>query len=116
MARFEWIRIVDVPVKRLTSGEETVIVRSKTEGKKICIVRHRGKLYGLDAKCPHAGGPLDGGFVNEKDQIVCPWHRFAFELETGQSESGGYFVNTWEIKHENHGLWVKIPKKKFWFW
>lgn len=67
----------------------------------------------MNARCPHSGGPLNEGIVNTHDQIVCPWHRFAFDLDTGNSESGGYFVETYETKIENRGLWVKLKKGFF---
>ncbi|MEZ4825891.1 MAG: Rieske (2Fe-2S) protein [Bacteroidia bacterium] len=115
MPRYEWFRITDIPLKSLLEGDSTVIRQSKTEGKNICLVRHKGKIFALNARCPHSGGPLSGGVVNENDQIVCPWHRFAFDLNTGNSDSGGYFVETYETKVENRSLWVKLKKKWFHF-
>ncbi|MDX2248592.1 MAG: Rieske (2Fe-2S) protein [Bacteroidia bacterium] len=115
MPRYEWYRISDIPVKSLLEGDETVIRQSKTEGKNLCLIRHKGKIFALSTRCPHSGGPLAEGRINEHNQIVCPWHRFAFDLETGNSDSGGYFVETYEIKIENRGLWVKLKKRGFWF-
>jgi 3-phenylpropionate/trans-cinnamate dioxygenase ferredoxin subunit len=36
--------------------------------------------------CPHFGGPLAQGAVSvARGEIICPWHRFRFDLSTGQS-------------------------------
>ena len=108
------------PVHRLSQDQaaeaEAAIIPVKGGKKNLCLVRHAGKWHALAAKCPHAGGPLAAGFVNETGKIVCPWHRFAFDLESGHSDSGGYVVKTYQVKEEDGKLWVGIPKKKGWFW
>jgi nitrite reductase/ring-hydroxylating ferredoxin subunit len=48
----------------------------------VVVVRHRGIWYGLDARCSHAGGPLDEGAV-EGGCIECPWHGSRFRLDDG---------------------------------
>ncbi|MEM9985052.1 MAG: Rieske 2Fe-2S domain-containing protein [Bacteroidota bacterium] len=85
--------------------------------KKICLAFYRGEWHALDARCPHANGPLGHGQV-EDGQVVCPWHRFGFDLKTGQSDSGGYYVNTYPVKVKNQRLWVKVkPRRRWWkFW
>ncbi len=35
-----------------------------------------------DDTCPHAGGSLSAGHVRD-GCAVCPWHAWAFDLETG---------------------------------
>jgi len=39
-------------------------------------------FFATENTCPHRGGPLGEGdiIVNE---IVCPWHLWSFEIETG---------------------------------
>ena len=38
------------------------------------------------AACPHKAGPLWEGQVSVKRcEIVCPWHRFRFDLRSGKS-------------------------------
>ncbi|MEM7367826.1 MAG: Rieske 2Fe-2S domain-containing protein [Bacteroidota bacterium] len=89
------------------------LAQLKIEGKKLCLIRCRGAWFVLSDKCSHQGGPLSKGFLNEKEEVVCPWHRFAFDPQTGQSESGGYFVKTYPLIEEGGQLYVEIPKRKF---
>ena len=37
--------------------------------------------------CPHAGGPLADGQLDDS-VVLCPLHAAAFELETGHARSG----------------------------
>jgi nitrite reductase/ring-hydroxylating ferredoxin subunit len=38
----------------------------------------------VDAACPHNQGPLDQGWVREGRTVVCPWHWYRFDLDTGE--------------------------------
>lgn len=93
------------------------LYETKVEKKRLCLAHHQGKWHAMDARCPHANGPLADGKI-EEGQVICPWHRFGFDLKTGQSDSGGYYVNTYPVKVKNQRLWVKInPRKRWWkFW
>lgn len=56
---------------------------------------------------------MAAGFLNEKGEVVCPWHRFAFDPVSGNSESGGYCVSTYSVRELGEDLYVEIPKKKW---
>ncbi len=113
----EWHWIEDVSLNSLLQSEHKSLWEFRVKGKRICITRDEDKLWAFDAKCSHQGGPLAKGFINEQCQVVCPWHRFAFDIKSGQGRNGGYFINTYELKVEDHKLWIKLPKRKSWkFW
>jgi nitrite reductase (NADH) small subunit len=50
----------------------------------LCVAVLNGKVRALDNACPHHGGPLGEG-VLENGKVICPWHAYAFDLETGIS-------------------------------
>ncbi len=37
--------------------------------------------YLVPNTCPHPGGPLKFGYINEKEPIVCPMHHNAYSIE-----------------------------------
>ena len=79
MGRFVKVAsLADVP-----PGATTVVV---VEGKEIALFNHGGTVYALDNTCPHAGGPLAEGTL-EQDLVECPWHGAQFNLKTGSSSS-----------------------------
>lgn len=64
----------------LKEGAREVV---QVEGKNILLLRHRGEVFALDAQCPHMGAPLKNGRITEDGHLICPWHRSAFDLRTG---------------------------------
>ena len=53
----------------------------------IVLVRQGDRVHAMGARCSHAGGPLDGGWVLD-GTLVCPWHGSRYDLETGEPVSG----------------------------
>ncbi|KAJ3132375.1 hypothetical protein HK100_005391, partial [Physocladia obscura] len=48
------------------------------------LVRRGEALFCIEAVCPHSGGPLANGLVEDiEDVLVCPWHHFRFSLRSG---------------------------------
>jgi nitrite reductase (NADH) small subunit len=54
-------------------------------GRAFCVANLNGTISVLDGVCPHEGGPLGEGSI-EAGRVVCPWHGYAFDLQTGESE------------------------------
>ena len=66
--------------KELPAGSKKAV---KVDDAEILLVHtEAGELYALEAKCPHAGAPLEQGAVCN-GRLVCPWHTGTFELATG---------------------------------
>jgi nitrite reductase (NADH) small subunit len=75
-------------VKLCTLAEappEGSVIETAAEGIEICLARHNGELAALDNWCPHRRGPLGQGWI-EGEAVICPWHSWAFNLKTGDTE------------------------------
>ena len=110
----EWHTIQFPNYQQWLAGEGPELQEIKAGGRRICLVRLEDGVRAIDARCPHAGGPLAGGFLDDNRQVVCPWHRFAFDPHTGQSDSGGYFVDCYQVEVTRQGIRVGVPKKRWW--
>ena len=55
------------------------------EGRALCVANVNGAICVLDGTCPHEGGPLGEGTI-EEGRVVCPWHGYSFDVHTGESE------------------------------
>ena len=66
----------------------------------ICLTHFEGKFSALDNKCPHQGGPLGEGSI-ENGLLRCPWHGWDFDPCTG-IPPGGYSdgLKTFEVKEK----------------
>ena len=70
----------------------------------ICLTHFDGKYAALDNKCPHQGGPLGEGSI-ENGWLRCPWHGWDFHPCTGLPP-GGYEdgVPTFAVKIEDNSV------------
>lgn len=110
----EWHRVEDPRAQQVLAQDGlTEILVSR---KRLVLVRWQEQFYCLDARCPHQGGPLGGGYLEKNGELVCPWHRFRFDICSGSGSSGGYFVNTYPVKWENGQLQVALPMRAWWQW
>lgn len=56
----------------------------KVEGKPIAVFNLGGRFYATDDTCPHEGGPLSSGFI-EEENVTCPWHGATFHIVSGKT-------------------------------
>ena len=69
----------------LSPGTRQVV---KVGKRNVLLLHHENQLYAVDNTCPHLKLPLKDGKITETGAIVCPAHRSAFDLRTGE-------VQTW---------------------
>lgn len=53
-------------------------------GRFVCVANVDGEICAMDNVCPHWGGPLGQGRI-ENGKIVCPWHGWQYDPKTGQT-------------------------------
>lgn len=76
--------------------------------KKICIANINGSYSAMDNVCLHQGGPLGQGTI-EKGKVVCPWHGWAYDPQTGAaSHNANAKVAVYPLKIENGDLLVDL--------
>jgi len=73
---------------RLHELKEEIGVCVTLNGKRVALFRVADEVFALNNVCPHEGGPLADGFV-EDDAVMCPLHAWTFDLRTGRVISGG---------------------------
>ena len=64
------------------------------------------RVFALDDRCPHKGGPLSEGIVHGT-QVTCPLHNWVFDLATGQAQGADEGrVVTHPIRVEGGRIWL----------
>lgn len=54
----------------------------RMRGEEMAVFKSNGQLYGVQNICPHEGGQLSKGWL-ENGEVVCPLHGYKFDLKTG---------------------------------
>lgn len=74
----------------------------------LCIANCNGAISAMDNVCPHRGGPLGQGII-EDGKIICPWHAWAFDVKTGvASHTPHAKVDVYDLKIEGDDVLVKL--------
>ena len=76
-------------------------------GKTVCIANVNGEYCAMDDVCPHRGGPLGMGYV-EDGKVICPWHGWQFDARTGMAPQGKAGVAIYQLHIEGGNVFVKL--------
>ena len=56
------------------------------------------RMFALEDRCPHKGGPLSEGIVHG-DRVTCPLHNWVFDMNTGSAQGADQgTVRTYPIR------------------
>lgn len=78
-------------------------------GDQVAVFRlSNGALRAVSAICPHAGGPLADGQIDDK-VVICPLHLNVFELDTGCSRSSQPDLLSYPVEEDADGYVVVRP-------
>ncbi len=102
-----WHRILDVDA--LPEGRVVAV----TVGTHTYAVSHVDGRYGaLDNRCPHQGGPLAEGTL-EDGVLRCPWHGFDYDPVTGQPPGQfGDCVPAHPVEVREDGIHLGLPEDR----
>ncbi|MFC6764438.1 nitrite reductase small subunit NirD [Natrinema soli] len=76
----------------------------------IAIFEVDDEFLAITNVCPHQGGPLAEGKVEEKT-VFCPWHGYEFDLESGdhiQAFSDDLSCVTYDVVVQDDAVHVKV--------
>lgn len=102
----EWFRVLDLD--ELPEGRVKTVVAGH---KSLALTHHQGQYGALDNRCPHQGGPLGEGSI-ENGLLRCPWHGWDYcpltgkppgELEVDDS------LDTFTVEVRTDGVYVGLP-------
>ena len=73
----------------------------------IALFRTDGKICAINNICPHQGGGLAEGDVDD-GKVMCPLHGWMFDLKTGQAMNGSDSVEVYPVKVDGNEVHVRI--------
>ena len=112
-------------IEALESGQRFL---AKISGTEVAVFAHKGRVYAYENRCLHQGGPVGEGmllgrvvavldsqkrllreeFSDTEDQLICPWHGWAYSLETGDCAGlQGARLRKFEVAIEKGDVYVR---------
>ena len=88
---------------------------AEVAGKTITLIKSGEDISACAYKCPHASGVLAEGFIDALGNIVCPLHRYKFNLRNGRNVSGeGYYLKVYALEERAAGIFIGFEENS-WF-
>ena len=78
--------------------------------KQIALSNFEGKICALDNHCPHQGGPLGEGSI-ENGILRCPWHGWDYHPCTGKAPGFDDGVEAYPVEERKDGIYVGIEEE-----
>ena len=107
-----WVLVTDAPLS--LDWPDNQLLDLEVDGKKITLAKFKDGYFAFAQKCPHASGRMAQGYINPLGQVVCPLHRYAFDMKNGRNTTGeGYFLKTYPVELRPHGLFIGFKPNSF---
>ncbi|HEY4611328.1 MAG TPA: thiamine pyrophosphate-binding protein, partial [Ilumatobacteraceae bacterium] len=102
-----WHKVAEV------GGLEDGRVRAVTVDRRTLALCRVGQQYGaLDNRCPHQGGPLGEGSI-ENGWLRCPWHGYDYDPLSGHAPQGSAdTVPAYPVEIRDDGVYVELPARR----
>jgi len=79
------------------------------DGRAVALTRCRGAVGALENHCPHQGGPVGEGSI-ENGWLRCPWHGYDYDPLTGIPPEGFTdAVRAYDVEERDDGVYVRLP-------
>jgi pyruvate oxidase len=76
----------------------------------VCMTHFQGRYGALDNRCPHQGGPLGEGSI-ENGLLRCPWHGWDYDPLTGRAPGFDDGVDTYPVEIREDGIYVGFEEE-----
>ena len=77
----------------------------------LCMTHFQGRFGALDNRCPHQGGPLGEGSI-ENGLLRCPWHGWDYDPLTGKAPGFDDGVEAFPVDVRDDGVYVGLAGPK----
>jgi 3-phenylpropionate/trans-cinnamate dioxygenase ferredoxin subunit len=105
--KIRWYKLFDSAEAAGQMVKEGHVTTMQVGRKKICLAHTKEGFFAVNDKCPHNGASLGNGFCTSEGSVVCPVHRYHFDLKTGRAKSGlGDVAETYPIEMREDGMFI----------
>jgi nitrite reductase/ring-hydroxylating ferredoxin subunit len=98
-----------VKVGELSALAPGQVMEAEVNGAVYAICNVDGSITALDGICPHAGGPLGQGNI-EDGRVICPWHAWEYDCRTGKNDyDESLTLAQFPVKIDNGDILIDVP-------
>ena len=102
---FRFVKVMnkeDLPV-----GKSAIVMAGNEE---IALFNYKGEYYAIANKCPHKGGPLGEGRVQE-GIVIGPNHEWRFNLKNGENmQNPELSIKSYPVRLRNEKIYIGFKK------
>ncbi len=104
MSENQWHQVPETDVPDEGRVGSTVL-----DGRSVALTRCGGTLGALENRCPHQGGPVGEGSI-ENGWLRCPWHGYDYDPLSGKPPEGfSDAVAAYDVDERADGVFVRLP-------
>lgn len=83
MTELKWYRVLSTEEasRRIPVGKLQLV---RLGEQRICIAHSEKGYSAVSDTCPHLRASLSQGSINYVNEIICPWHGYQYNLESGR--------------------------------
>lgn len=107
-------------VAELPPGERLLV---EVDDEDVCVFNVEGELFALGARCAHRGGPIckgelgAGSHDNRTDgdelTVTCPWHGWAYDVETGRRIGPtDHSIGSYTVHVDNETVYLLVDSEE----
>ncbi|MEX1192434.1 MAG: Rieske (2Fe-2S) protein [Brumimicrobium sp.] len=69
----------------------------------VMFVKDGNEIHAFKNKCPHQGARLNGCSIHD-GKVVCPVHKYGFDLENGRGH--GMYLDIYDLEEKEDGFYL----------
>lgn len=113
--KINWHKLADAATELPWQSNNMLI--TEVAGKKVTLAQSGGRVYAFAYKCPHASGIMADGFIDATGNVVCPLHRYKFNMQNGRNTTGeGYYLKTYAVEVRDGGIFLGMEESGLFGW
>lgn len=108
--KIRWIRFANSKTELELVQNNRTIRPIRINNKSLLLIHHQKEFYLTKSICPHQSANLNSATC-EDGFIVCPWHRYGFNLKTGRG--AGLHLETFPVEFRVDGVYAGFEYLSF---
>ena len=105
----EWFKIFDSESAAKQHMAQKPLQLVILNGERVCLAFTQHRFYAVQDKCTHNGDSLSKGHLNHLGEVICPWHNYCFNLQTGnEAQERSKELKTYPVKSDDTGFYIGI--------